>query len=215
MIELFLKKKAVSKFVTCCTMLLFLTSCATYQGTYYSGNGAGNAEVKGNHYQHDLTLCIIPASADHTLVVDSGCNNVEIECDIAGCIQSKIKDDFRSSTVLGAKDSRKCDINLYLKQTMTSENSVMSYQLEMKAEDVKAGKVFYAERTGSSQEYDKSKPAFMVFGTLLFPPVLGGFFYAIRTHAIAGTNYDIASGMINSAVEENVAKFSKASFPPQ
>ncbi len=83
--------------------------------------------------------------------------------------------------VLGAKDSRKCDVNLYLKQTMTSENSVMSYQQEMKAEDVKAGKVFYA----------------------------------IRTHAIAGTNYDIASGMINLAVEDNVSKFSKASFPPQ
>ncbi len=128
-------------------------------------------------------------------------------------VVSELKDDFRSSIVLGAKDTRKCDVNLYLKQAMTSENSVMSYQLEMKAEEVKTGKVFYAERTGSSQEYDKSKPAFMVFSTLLFPPVLGGLFYGIRTNAIAGANYEIASGMINSAVQENVAKFSKATFP--
>ncbi|HTP66496.1 MAG TPA: hypothetical protein VMJ66_13975, partial [Geobacteraceae bacterium] len=110
-------------------------------------------------------------------------------------------------------DSSKCDVNLYLNQTMTSENEVMSYHLDMKAENVRTGKIFYAEKTGSSQEYDKSKPSFMFFGTLLFPPVLGGLFYAIRVNAIAGNNCDMAKVMINNAVEENVGKFSKADFP--
>jgi hypothetical protein len=203
------------RFIACSTLFMFLmTSCGTYNAAIYNDKGAGYPETTSKNYIHNLTLCIVPSTEDNRLRIDSGINDVVIDCNISNNIQYKIKDEFKK-TVIVSDDKAKyaCDVHLYVKQAMTSEGDRMVYQFNMKAEDAKTGKMFYAEKTSSQRNYDKSSGAFMFFSTLLFPPVLGGFFYALRTHSIAADNFEAAKAMINYAVDENIAKFEKAAIP--
>lgn len=199
----------------CSTLSLFmLTSCANYQGTFYAPKDMGNTETISKNYVHDLQVCIVPEATDNILKIDSGLNEVLIDCDVSRYIQNKIKDDFKNCTIVSDEKAHStCDVNLYLKQSIISESNKMSYHLYMKAKDVKTDKIFYSEKTTSGRYYDKSSGAFMFFSALLLPPVLGGLFYAIRVNSIADTNFETAKSMISYAVDENVARFDKASFP--
>jgi hypothetical protein len=197
------------RIVSLLTVIAFLLSSCSYHGTINKLDTGGPEQTNVGKPRYNAVACIVDSREDHhRLVLDSGAGDTVIEFELCDYLRHNLKDLFAKTMVVkDQQEKEECGIFIYPKQDLVCYGEEMVYNFEMKMNDAATRNQFYSYRTSESGECAKSSPAFMFFSTLLFPPVLGGFFYGMNAHSKSKGNFESAEGMIRRGIDNNIASF--------
>jgi hypothetical protein len=192
------------------TILAFLLTSCSYYGTIEKRDIGGPAQTNMGSPRYNTVACIVEGKDDHQLVIDSGCGDTVIDFELCDYLQHNLKGLFAKTQVVSDKKANgDCGVFIYPKQDIVCYGEEMVYNFEMKMNGPAGGKQLYAYKTSETGECNQSSPGFMFFSTLLFPPVLGGIFYAMNAHGKSKGNFESAELMIRRGIDNNVSAFAR------
>lgn len=199
------------RIVSMLTIIAFLLTSCSYYGTINKLDTGGPAETNVGTPRYNAVACIVDGRDDlHRMMLDSGVGDTVIDFELCDYLRHNLQDLFAKTLVVNdQKEKGDCGIFIFPKQDLVCYGEEMVYNFELKINDAATRNQIYSYRTSESGGCAKSSPAFMFFSTLLFPPVLGGFFYGMNAHSKSKGNFESAEGMIRRAIDNNIASFAK------
>jgi hypothetical protein len=198
------------KEISILTIMLFLLTSCSYNGTIYKAKENASMETTSSLYRYNTVACIMGSPNEKQLIIDSGINDTVIDLDFPEYIQDNLKELFVKTLVVKTEQkSLPCSHYIYPKQELTCYNNKMLYNSGIKVYDAKTNKEIFSHKNTESGDCEKSKGALMFFSTLLFPPVLGGLFYGLNASGKAKDNFVTANKLITQGIRSNIAAFEK------
>ena len=196
--------------VSILTMMVFLLCSCSYHGTIAKPGIGGPSRANMGSARYNVVACIMEGTDNHQMVIDSGCGDTVIDFALGDYLQGSLQGLFAKTMVLGERQSvADCGLYIYPKQEIVCYGEEMVYNFEMRMKESANGRQYFSYKTSETGECNQSSPGLMFFSTLLFPPVLGGFFYAMNAHGKSKGNFEAAEVMIRKAIENNVSAFAK------
>lgn len=199
------------KCVSILTIMMFLVTSCSYTGTVYKPTGSSSNETTSNLYRYNSTACILAVPNDNKLVIDAGISETVVEFDVYRYLQQQIKEAFAKTYIITDRNQNSsCNVIIAPRQKLVCAKNSLLYEFEMKMYDASNSQQIFSNKTSGALDCEKGSAALMFFSTLLFPPVLGGFFYGINAHGKAVDNFESADKLIRQSISTNINAFEKA-----